>query len=125
MEMVENKTFTHMIKGVGIAFLVTVILSIIFAMILTFTDVSETTISPVILIITSISILIGSTIGNHKIRKNGLLNGGAIGAIYMIIIYLISSILNGNFSVPWQSIVMIILGIVFGILGGIIGVNQK
>lgn len=125
MEIGENKSFSHMIKGVGISFLVTLILLIIFAAILTFTDVSESTISPVIIVVTAISILIGSTIGNHKIRKNGLLNGAAIGAIYMIIIYLISSILNGDFSMPLQSIVMVILGIIFGVLGGIIGVNQK
>ena len=48
-----------------------------------------------------------------------------IGAIYIITIYLISSILNWKFSLNLQSIFMIIIAIVFGILGGIIGVNRK
>ena len=77
------------------------------------------------MIITGISILIGSSIGNSKIKKNGLLNGALIGACYFIIIYLISSLLNWKFMLDLQSIVMIAIGIFFGILGGIIGVNRK
>ena len=40
-------------------------------------------------------------------------------------IYLISSILNWKFSLNIQSIIMIATAIIFGVLGGIIGVNQK
>ena len=43
----------------------------------------------------------------------------------MIVIYLISSILNWKFKLNIQSIIMIGIGIAFGILGGIIGVNRK
>ena len=60
-----------------------------------------------------------------KIRKNGLINGGIIGGAYILIIYLISSILNWKFGLEIQSIIMIVIGMIFGILGGIIGVNKK
>lgn len=113
------------IKGVLISIITTLILLCIFSAILAYTDVPESTITPVIMIITAISILIGSTIGNHKIQKNGILNGGIVGATYMIILYLISSILSGNYALNITSIILIIVGIVFGILGGIIAVNQK
>jgi len=43
----------------------------------------------------------------------------------MITIYLISSILNWKFGLTLQSILMIGIGVAFGILGGIIGVNKK
>lgn len=120
-----EKTITNLTKGVGIALLTTVILLFIFASILTFTQLSESMISPVIIIVTAISILIGSSIGNFKIKKNGLVNGAFIGGIYMLTIYLISSILNWKFGLGIQSIIMIAIGIIFGILGGIIGVNRK
>lgn len=120
----EN-TISNIAKGVGIALLTTFLLLIIFATILTYTEVSETMISPVIIIVTAISILIGSSIGNIKIRKNGLLNGALIGGIYIVTIYLISSILNWKFGLEVQSIIMIVVGMIFGILGGIIGVNKK
>ena len=125
MDVTENKILSPMIKGVLISILTTVALLIIFAGILTFTNVPESSITPVIILVTAISILIGSSITNHKIRKKGLLNGAAIGGIYMIIIYLISSILNGYFMLNSLSVIMIVLGIIAGILGGIMGVNIK
>lgn len=60
-----------------------------------------------------------------NIRKNGILNGGSIGAIYIVTLYIISSLLNWKFGLNMQSIIMIVVGIIFGVLGGIIGVNKK
>lgn len=125
MQINENKTLINILKGVGISLIFTLVMLIIFSIILTYTNIQENVINPVIMIITAISILIGSSLGNIKIRKNGLINGGIIGAVYIIIIYLISSILNWRFSLNIQSVIMIIAAVVFGILGGIIGVNRK
>lgn len=121
----ENNTITTIAKGIGISLLITVIALIIFSIILTYTNIEENVINPVIMIITAISILIGSSIENTKIKKNGLINGGMIGGCYILIIYLISSILNWKFSLNVNSIIMIVAAIIFGILGGIIGVNRK
>ena len=120
-----EKTILNIAKGVVISLIATVILLLIFAVILTYTQVSETIINPVIIVITAISILIGSSIGNVKIKKNGLLNGALIGGFYILTIYLISSILNWHFGLNVQSLIMIAVGMIFGILGGIIGVNKK
>lgn len=125
----ETVTITNNIKnifkGVGIALLTTIILLLIYSLVLTYTNVSENTITPVIIVITATCILLGSSIGNMKIRKNGLLNGGAIGGIYILILYLISSIWNWKFALNIQSLIMILAGIIFGVIGGIIGVNRK
>ena len=121
----ENKTFKNILKGLGIAFITTFALLLILSIVLTYSNISENIITPTIIVITAISILIGSSIGNIKIKKNGLINGGIIGGIYILTIYLISSLLNWKFSLNVQSIIMIVIGMVFGILGGIIGVNQK
>ena len=119
------ETGKKIFKGTGISLLVTFILLIIFSAILTYTNISENTITPVILIITAISILIGSSIGNMNAQKNGILNGALVGGTYILILYFISSLLNWKFSLNLQSIIMVIVGIVFGILGGIVGVKQK
>ena len=121
----ENKNLISIFKGVVISLVTTFILLIIFAAILTFTNIQENTISPVVIIITAVSLLIGSTIGNRKIEKNGLLNGAMVGLIYILFLYLISSTLNGNFSLNLASIIMIIVSIFFGILGGVVAVNKK
>ena len=125
MQANQDNSIKNILKGVVISLISTVILLIIFSVILTYTNIQENVINPVIMIITAISILIGSSLVNIKIKKNGLINGGIIGAIYIIVIYLISSILNWKFALNVQSIIMIAISIIFGILGGIIGVNKS
>ena len=122
---IENNFFINIFKGVGIAFIITIVLLLIFSAILTFTNINENVINPVIITATGISILVGSSIGNKKVKKNGLLNGALVGAIYILIIYIISSILNWRFNLNLQSIIMIAVGMVFGMIGGIIAVNKN
>ena len=121
----ENQNLISIFKGVLISFGTTFILLIIFAALLTYTNIQESVITPVIIVITAISLLIGSTIGNNRVQKNGLLNGAMVGLIYILLLYLISSILNGNFALNIASIIMIVVSMFFGTLGGVIAVNRK
>lgn len=112
-------------KGIVTSIIITLILLFIFSLLLTYTDVQESTIPTVTIIITGISILIGSSISTIKISKNGILNGGAIGFIYIFLLYIISSTVQTGFSLNLYSIVMIIVSIITGMIGGIMGVNIK
>ncbi len=125
MESYERtNVFFSIIKGVGISLAFTIISLIILSSLLVYTNLSENLIKPVITTITGISILIGSSIGNRKSKKNGFINGAFVGIIYILCIYIISSITNGgNFSLNLGSIIMMIVGAIAGIIGGIIGVN--
>ena len=112
MEIFENnKPVVSIIKGTAISFLATIVALTIFAVLLTYTNLSENTIKPVIITITGISILIGSSIGTRKIRKNGLITGGIIGVLYILIIYIISSAINASLALSWVSAIMIGVGI--------------
>lgn len=119
------KNFSNIIKGVIISIIFTLAFLFIFSIILTYTTISESFITPVIIIITAISIFIGSSIGNIKMKRNGLFNGALIGGIYLLSIYLLSGILNQNFSLTTQSIIIIVAGMTCGMFGGIIAVNKK
>ena len=120
-----SRTMMKVIKGSIIAIIVTIVLLTIYAVVLAYTNVSENTMVPVIFTITGISILIGSSISSKHIKKQGILNGGLIGGIYVIVIYIASSIFTGNFSLDVNSIVMVAIGVITGMIGGIIGVNLK
>ena len=113
----------RIIKGSVTAIIITLILLFIFAILLTYTKLQETIISPVIIVVTAISILIGSSISTLKIKKNGLLNGALVGIIYIITIYLISSLTGSGFECNINTIIMMVSSVVAGMLGGIIGVN--
>lgn len=125
MEERISGNFSNIIKGVIISIIFTLIFLFIFSIMLTYTNISESFIAPVIIVITAISIFIGSSIGNIKMKKNGLLNGSLIGGIYLLAIYLLSGIMNQNFLLSTQSIIIIVAGMICGMFGGIIGVNKK
>lgn len=118
------KGLTNIIKGVIISIIFTLIFLFIFSIILTYTNISEEFITPVIIVVTAISIFIGSSIGNLKIKKSGLLNGALIGGLYLLSIYLLSGIINHNFGLTMQSVIIIVAGMACGMFGGIIGVNK-
>lgn len=125
MEESISGKFLNILKGVIISIIFTLIFLFTFSLILTYTRVSESFTSPVIIIITAISIFIGSSIGNIKMKKNGMLNGAMVGGMYLLSIYLLSGLINQNFSLTTQSIIIIVAGMICGMFGGIIGVNKK
>lgn len=124
-EGIKLENIKNIFKGVSISIIVTLIYLLIFSVILTYTNVGENTIAPVVIVVTALSILCGSSISTKNIKKNGMINGGLIGLVYLLILYMISSILNWKFSLNMQSLIMILVGTAFGVLGGIIGVNRK
>lgn len=125
IENVSNNSFIKILKGSIVSILITIVLLLIFAVLLAYTNMPETIIVPVIIGVSSISILAGSIISSIKIKKQGLINGGLVGFIYIATIYLISSSLQKDFGINVYSIIMIFACILAGCIGGIIGVNQK
>lgn len=118
-----NKNMIRVIKGSIFAIVISLVLLLIYASILTYTNVSETTMVPVVITIAGISILIGSSISSFNIKKQGMINGAFVGLCYILVIYLLSSILLSGFNLDIKAIIMMIVGIIAGMIGGIIGVN--
>ena len=115
----KNNILTKIIKGVGISIIFTLICLTVFSALLTYTNLSESLIQPVVISVTGISIFVGSFFATRKIKKNGIIKGIAVGLIYII-----SSVVNNaNFELNTGSIVMMAIGILCGAIGGIIGVN--
>ena len=121
----NGNNIKKVIKGSAFSIIITLIGLLVYSIILSYTSVSESTIPTIVIIITAISILIGSTISTSNIKKNGIINGMLVGLIYIAIIYLLYSIVTGNFLLNITSIIMIITSVLTGALGGIIGVNKK
>lgn len=120
-----KKKIMAIIKGCLFAIILSIILLTIYALLLANTTISENTIMPVVLTITGISILIGGTISSRKMKKNGLIYGGIVGLVYVLTLYLASSISIVGFSLSVNSFMMLAVGVITGIIGGIIGVNMQ
>ena len=104
----NGNNIKKVIKGSAFSIIITLIGLLVYSIILSYTSVSESTMPTIVIIITAISILIGSTISTSNIKKNGIINGMFVGLIYIAIIYLLSSIVTGNFLLNITSIIMII-----------------
>lgn len=120
----KNNVFLKILKGVGISIAFTLICLTIFSALLTYTNLSESLIQPVVISVTGISILLGSFFAARKVGKNVIIKGVSVGLIYILLIYVISSVANGgSFALTIGSIIMFLIGILCGAIGGIIGVN--
>lgn len=113
------------IKGSIFSAIITLVLLFIYSCILTFTNVSDSTIPVIVIILTIISILMGSSLATNRIKSKGLINGSLVGGIYLCTIYIVSSFLNTGFNFNLYSIIMLATGILAGGIGGIMGVNMK
>ena len=117
------------IKNIAIGSIISLILSVIFlsiyAIILVKSNVQESTMIPVILVIIACSIMIGSSFCSFRVKRNGIINGISIGAIYIATLYIISSILVTGFQINSKTLLAIVVAIVSGTCGGIVGVNIK
>ena len=124
-DVFKKSNIFKIIKGSVIAIVFSFIALTIYAAVLSFTSISESTMVPVIIVITGISVLIGSSISAMHIKNRGIINGGVVGLIYMLLIYILSSVFLVNFSININSIIMIIVALLTGMIGGIIGVNMS
>lgn len=119
----KNNNFLKIFKFVGVAYLMTLIFLVIFAALLAYTNVPESFMDTGVLIIILFSILISSFLSVKKTKENGLKNGAIIGAVYILLLYILSSVFVTGFSLTAYSIITIILSGIIGMIGGIIGVN--
>ena len=113
------------LKGSLISIIATIVLLMIFAAVLTYSNINENSMPTVIIVVTALCILVGSQITTSKIKRNGIVNGALVAAIYILALYLISSIISKDFSLNIYSIIMMATSILIGGIGGIIGVNKK
>lgn len=121
----KNSKIYNIFRGSLVAILITIISLLIFSILLTHTNISEKSIMPVITIITAVSILTGNILSVSKIENRGLFNGALVGLIYILAIYILSSIINKNFAINLNSLILISSAVISGMMGGIIGVNMN
>lgn len=118
-----DRNIVRVVKGSIFAILITAIFLLIYAILLTSTNISESTMTAVVITVSGVSILIGSSISSFKIKKQGIINGALVGLIYITALYLFSSIIFVGFEINLSSIIMLVVSIITGMIGGIIGVN--
>lgn len=122
---IETKKMSlAIIYGVTTIFILAIIASLIFSIILRFTALTESSLSLVMMIVTFLSLFIGGFISGGKGKKQGILLGGGTGILYLAIILLFQYLGHDTFFSAKQWIYYICF-VITATMGGILGVNMK
>ena len=111
------------LKSLGVCFAISFILIILYALILSFTSMSDSSMNMTIQIIMIISIIISSIYGGKKIFRKGWLFGIVLGLVFTLLLVPLSIGFGENFSLDKYFMAKTLMGSAVGLIGGIIGVN--
>ncbi|MCG8540724.1 MAG: TIGR04086 family membrane protein [Clostridia bacterium] len=112
-------------RSIATSLIITVIIMLILAAIITYTSVSESIMPAFSSIITILSIAFSGLLAARTLRKRGLIHGLITGAIYILLVIFLSWVFIRNFSVDKFVMMKGMIGIFSGGIGGMIGVNLK
>ena len=123
--MEKNNTYLPAAEGVLRGFIITVVLLLIFAVIMTFTEISERASSIFYLITTILSIMYGSIYAVRKIRKRGWLIGIVVTILYLLVLYTVSVVSGNSAVIGSDRVTRLLLALMVGALSGMIGINLQ
>lgn len=115
----------NILKGLATSYIFTFVSFLIFSVLLSFTNIPDSSIPNIILVISILGILIGSATCTRFAHSQGLLWGAVVGLLYSLLLYLLSSILLVGFSSGMSTIYLVICSALFGSIGGVVGINLK
>lgn len=125
MSLKLNKIdFFEMFKGVLFSIIISLLTVVIFAVIVKFANLSQKAVQIVNIFLKIISIFFGTLLA-IKSGKQGLFKGSIIGLFFVLISYLIFSLINGSFAVNPLTAFDVIFCLVAGLLSGIFTVNVR
>jgi putative membrane protein (TIGR04086 family) len=115
----------YFLKGLLISCSITLLFTMIISLLLTYTNMMETSIPLWNTITLIVSIVSGAMYSTVKIGEKGWLNGAIIGLLYFLILFLLNYLLVKSSRLNSFSYLKLFISIVIGMIGGMIGINLK
>ena len=125
LRMPQSHTGLCLLRGMAAAFAITCIIFIGFGILLTYTELSEESLPMVSLICTAVSAAAAGYDWAACMKKKGIFWGMAAGAVYTVLLYVITSFASDSFAVELSSAMTLAVAMAAGAVGGILGVNRK
>lgn len=120
--LVKNKIY-YLLKGLFLAFIITIVSLIIFSLLLRFTGLRESQLPLLNNGVMIISIVVASIYSAIKIKEKGWINGAILGIVYYLVLLLINVLFIKSFDSSFIIISKLLISTVTGIIGGMIGIN--
>ncbi len=121
----KGSPFLYILKGTSIAYAITLLVFIVYAFILTYTDANEENLGTVIMITVVISVIVSGFDTARGVKNRGMVWGLIAGITYSLIMILVGFCIVPDYEFSANSLINLILGLVGGGFGGIIGINTK
>lgn len=115
----------HMVTGVLIGFAITAIILLGYAMLITYTQMSERSLHLVVAVTTLLSVMVAGFDAARGAHYKGWLWGMGAGFLYIAVLAIMMMVLIPNFGVDGRTVMILVLAVVGGGLGGILGINMK
>ncbi|SNS33989.1 putative membrane protein, TIGR04086 family [Anaerovirgula multivorans] len=112
-------------KGLIRGYIVSLIMFLISAVIITYTRIGEGIIPILTSIIMVLSIAYAAIYVAIHIKKRGWFHGAAIGLIYILLLMLLSKIFITDYVIDRVVYYRIGISMITGVIGGMIGINMK
>ncbi|MCL2204182.1 MAG: TIGR04086 family membrane protein [Defluviitaleaceae bacterium] len=120
-----NYAIKHLIIGVLMGFAITAIVFLGYAMLITYTQMSERSLHMVVAVTTLLSVLVAGFDAARAAPYKGWLWGMGAGFLYIAILAIIMMVMLPGFGVDGRTLLVLVLAILGGGLGGILGINVK
>lgn len=114
-----------LVSGVCIGYAITVIIFIFYAILLTYTNLSDRGMDVVVILTTVFSVMIAGYDTTKNANSKGLLFGVLSGLMYCAILIFVSTLIDGKLTFDAETIITILVACAAGGIGGIIGINKN
>ena len=112
-------------KTVVTAFLITIILMGVLALLICYTPISEEAITPSVYVLNYFSVFMAGLLSAARAKRRGFVTGGLSGGLYMLLVYFLGYLLFGGIEFTKAVAMNILYCLVLGILGGVVGINIR
>lgn len=116
----NNTRFLTILKGALFSLILSLLAILVFAFIIKLTGLSDGFIKPINQVIKVVSILFGCLMAFKKDNEKTLIKGAIIGAVYVVLAFLLFSALNGSFEFSPTIFIDILFGLAVGVISSII-----
>ncbi|MEG0238346.1 MAG: TIGR04086 family membrane protein [Clostridium sp.] len=115
----------HILKGLGYAYILTLLVLLIYNVLLTFTSISAESASMVTSFITTLSAAFGGFYASKNIKEKGLVYGLIVGILYIILLITLFYLAKEKYIFDMIVLYKALLVTLAGGIGGVLGVNFK
>jgi putative membrane protein (TIGR04086 family) len=124
-EMTDPRQLKRLAIGVLVGYAITMIVFLAYAMLITYTELSERSLPLVVALTTVLSVIVAGFDAAKGAPGRGWLWGMGAGLFYVLFMAIMAVIMLPDFAATWHTFMVVMLSLAGGAVGGILGINLK